>query len=119
MITAAGNVRTGFTLEIKRAWDSSREGNKPDGRVPLGWLGEQYFVQVGSGDGDGDGQGVGGSRDDEEGPLCQFERALFRVPAPEKTLRSVEEVNMGNKVSNSAMMMGLVEGGADHLSLTG
>jgi hypothetical protein len=84
VITAAGNVRVGFNLEIKRGWDLGAEGNKPDGRVGLGWVGGQYF------EGHDDGKGL---------PGCEFERAVFRCPAPGKTLRSVEGVGEEGRVS--------------------
>ncbi|KXX79507.1 hypothetical protein MMYC01_205212 [Madurella mycetomatis] len=75
VIQAAGNVRDGFWLEIKRGWDLSVAENRVDTRIGLGWVGEEYF-QAEEGD-------------DETGPVCEFERALFKVPAPEKSLRVV------------------------------
>ena len=90
VIQAAGDVRGGFWLEVKRGWDLRREGRGCSvRRVPLAWVGRGWFEPV---------EGVFG---DENGVVvvegqarCGFERALFEVPAPGKTLRAVEEMKV-------------------------
>ncbi|GAB1315259.1 hypothetical protein MFIFM68171_05469 [Madurella fahalii] len=75
VIQAAGNVRDGFWLEIKRGCDLSVAENRVDSRIGLGWVGEEYFHAV--------------EGEDPKGPVCGFERVLFKVPAPERSLRAV------------------------------
>ncbi|KAH6627260.1 hypothetical protein B0J18DRAFT_164345 [Chaetomium sp. MPI-SDFR-AT-0129] len=121
IIQAAGDVASGFWIEIKRGWDMHRGDRGSRGSVgslprtvPLGWVGGEWFVLDGDyGDGDGDdgeeGVVTGESGDGNEGvfqglfargsdgevlverkPRCAFERMVFEVPAPGKTLRAVE-----------------------------
>lgn len=98
---------------MKRGWDFEA-GVHGDGRgvwkrVGLGWVGLGYFDEGGGsiggdeGDGDADGDegsvgkvrglfegGKGGEAVVERMARCEFERMLFKVPAPEKTLRTVD-----------------------------
>jgi hypothetical protein len=97
--------------------NSGREGGRGVAkRVPLAWVDGRLFEADDGYGGDGeDGEGDGGAsrrvrgvfeggKDGEvvvEGRArCEFERMLFRVPAPEKTLRAVDgegsEVRVGN-----------------------
>ncbi|KAK4175390.1 hypothetical protein QBC36DRAFT_331633 [Triangularia setosa] len=83
VMQAAGNVRKGFWLEIKRGWDISLPEQKPDQIIGLGWVAgtlveplETVFR-------------VGEDVVIEQEPKCQLERMLFKVPAPGKTLRDV------------------------------
>lgn len=99
VVQAAGNVRDGFWLEIQRRCHLAAGLGDGTGRgsdlkdvdsskvkkVPLQWVPGRYFetdanTETETGEGEGDG----------EMPACEFERALFRVPAPEKTLRSID-----------------------------
>ena len=91
VIQAAGDVRGGFWLEVKRGWDLRGEGRGCSvRRVPLAWVGRGWFEPA---------EGVFGDRDGlmvvEGQAKCGFERVLFEVPAPGKTLRAVEEVKVG------------------------
>ncbi|KAL2193109.1 hypothetical protein P885DRAFT_81554 [Corynascus similis CBS 632.67] len=102
-VQAAGDVLGGFWLEVRRGWripSSSPSSANSSGvgvpkRVPLAWVGEEFFLADSE---DSDGSGVVFKGGDNHGevvvvverePRCEFERALFRVPAPEKTLRAV------------------------------
>jgi hypothetical protein len=84
----------------------------------LAWVDARLFEVDGHGDG-GEGEareGVQsvfhGSREGEvmvEGrPMCEFERMLFKVPAPEKTLRAVdgEWAEVGIAISEGCMWCG-------------
>ncbi|KAK3898096.1 hypothetical protein C8A05DRAFT_19265 [Staphylotrichum tortipilum] len=77
VVQAAGDVRGGFWLEVKRGWRVGMVADRGGGvrRVGLGWVGEEYF----RGDGDAGLE-----------KLCGFEGVLFRARAPGKTLRSVD-----------------------------
>lgn len=119
VIQAAGDVRAGFWLEAKRGWSLGLGLGDRDGkgsrvswrRVPLGWVGGEWFEPVGrvfschhGGDGDDDGDEEGGrSVVVEKVARCEFERVLFRVPAPRKTLRAVGEKE-GEEVCLSFMV---------------
>ncbi|KAK4139981.1 uncharacterized protein C8A04DRAFT_15354 [Dichotomopilus funicola] len=88
IIQAAGDVATGFWLEIKRGWDMHRGDRGSRGSVgllprsvPLGWLGIFQGLFARGSDGEVLVEGK---------PRCVFERILFEVPAPGKTLRAVE-----------------------------
>lgn len=113
VIQAKGNVRDGFELEIRRAWDLNQEGCVPDEKVGLGWVGEGLFEGLSSGL-KGEARDDGGERGDEtgvgKGPVFEFERYLFKVPAPEKTLRRVggEGEDMG-EVSHEDQVMAVLE----------
>jgi hypothetical protein len=95
VIQAAGDMREGFRLEVKRGWDlDAAEGNsdtssrRPDEKIPLGWVvgecvspcEEVFGVQEG---------GRGGQVVEGEA-RCELERIMFKVPAPEKTLRDAK-----------------------------
>ncbi len=87
VIQAAGDVRGGFWLEVKRGWDLRGEGRGSSvRRVPLAWVGKGWFEPM---------EGVFGDRDGvvvvEGHARCGFEKVLFEVPAPRKTLRAVED----------------------------
>ncbi|KAK4139012.1 hypothetical protein BT67DRAFT_438325 [Trichocladium antarcticum] len=98
IITAAGNVRVGFALEIKRQWDLRAEGSQPDRRVALGWVGSRLFEDIAEGGGPGgESPEGGGGYEEGPGPVCAFERALFRCPAPEKTLRNVDGIGVEDR----------------------
>ncbi|KAK4247879.1 hypothetical protein C7999DRAFT_14153 [Corynascus novoguineensis] len=104
VVQAAGDVLGGFWLEVRRGWRVPSSSPSPANfsgvgvpkRVPLAWVGEEFFLADSD---DSEGSGVvfkGGDNHGEEKvvvverePRCEFERALFRVPAPEKTLRTV------------------------------
>jgi hypothetical protein len=76
--------------------------------VALGWVGRGLFEDGGLGevfpllDGGGGDGGEGDARLVVEGlPRCEFERVLFKAPAPEKTLRTVGVEGDGGEVSLS------------------
>ncbi|KAL2116119.1 hypothetical protein VTJ04DRAFT_10374 [Mycothermus thermophilus] len=92
ILQAKGNVRNGFVLEAKRGWDISRPENRPDRRVRLGWVDRGLLEPVevslfGKGLGSGEGDPV---VEENCEAICGFEKIVFRVPAPEKTLRDVD-----------------------------
>ncbi|KAL2158279.1 hypothetical protein VTH06DRAFT_4600 [Thermothelomyces fergusii] len=126
-IQAAGDVRSGFWLEVRRGYrvqgcELDRRGrSSPVGvggvgvgagvprRVGLAWVSEELFRADVEADVEGSG-GAGGGRartvfeGTEDGevlverePRCEFERILFRVPAPEKTLRSIDGSEDGSR----------------------
>ncbi|KAK4121201.1 hypothetical protein N657DRAFT_577813 [Parathielavia appendiculata] len=91
VVQAAGDVRGGFRLEVKRGFslridDASREYMHGVGCFPGVFEGEK--------DGDVVVEGT---------PRCEFERTLFKVPAPGKTLRAVDAEH-GDAVSLSGMV---------------
>ena len=72
--------------------------------LALPWAGGvaagDYGKEGGSGGGGGAGPGDGDESLVVEGvPRCEFERVLFKVPAPEKTLRAVGVDGEGEEVS--------------------
>jgi hypothetical protein len=91
-------------------------------RVPLAWVDARLFEVDGDGHGGDGGEGgpregvqsvFHGSREGEvmvEGrPRCEFERMLFKVPAPGKTLRAVdvEEVEVSITITEGWCKTGL------------
>lgn len=87
VVQAAGDVREGFWLEIKRGWDLSLfDGQRQvEKKVPLGWI-LQELVQPLDEVFRKDAEPV-----IQQQPKCELERALFKVTAPEKTLRDANE----------------------------
>ncbi|KAK0714407.1 hypothetical protein B0T21DRAFT_375833 [Apiosordaria backusii] len=81
VLQAAGNVKEGFWLEIKRGWDISLPGQKPNQIVRLGWVTDELVEPPET------VFRVGQETMIEQEPRCELEKMLFRVPAPEKTLR--------------------------------
>ncbi|KAL4979742.1 hypothetical protein BDW66DRAFT_95607 [Aspergillus desertorum] len=87
-IHATGSVSTGFVFEVKRSHDLRNTEDIPTKIVPLAWVDGMHF--------DADkGQMLGNGRSNEEvidyEPVCGFERALFKVAVPEKSLVGVKE----------------------------
>ncbi|KAL1841532.1 hypothetical protein VTJ49DRAFT_6961 [Mycothermus thermophilus] len=102
VLQAKGNVREGFVLEVKRGWDISQPGQRPDRVVRLGWVDRGLLEPVGEvlfGEGLGcSDERVKTGSDGGRTPVieencearCGFEKIVFRVPAPGKTLRDAE-----------------------------
>ncbi|KAL4947911.1 hypothetical protein BDW69DRAFT_189759 [Aspergillus filifer] len=82
-IHVTGSVRTGFTFEIKRNHNLQDTEDIPTKVVPLAWVDGALFNGIGDSQ-DGQGEEV-----IEYVPVCGFERALYKAPAPEKSLIDV------------------------------
>ncbi|KAL2136974.1 hypothetical protein VTI74DRAFT_11156 [Chaetomium olivicolor] len=101
VVQAAGDVRAGFWLEVKRGVNLRLAENRVEERVRLGWVAADLFAGGSSEDGEDnlgmevvfglgkDGMVTKGEVVVERTPRCEFEKMLFKVPAPEKTLRAV------------------------------
>ncbi|KAK4104416.1 hypothetical protein N658DRAFT_463895 [Parathielavia hyrcaniae] len=94
VVQAAGDVRAGFWLEAKRGLCLRGGGSAPR-RMPLAWVDGRLF------DADVDAEENGGVVV-EGTPRCEFERMLFKVPAPRKTLRAVDVEEDGSGKSGMA-----------------
>lgn len=92
VIEANGDVRNGFTIEIKRSQElNTTTGDIPTKKIPLQWV---------------DGENFNKSEMLNNGvykidniPVCKFEASVIKVKAPEKTLNTVDE-----NVSYSTML---------------
>ncbi|KAK0714408.1 hypothetical protein B0T21DRAFT_297310 [Apiosordaria backusii] len=84
MVHAAGSVRTGFALEVKRNYDFLETSTTPPDLVDLRWVDGRFFNQVMWNNGNYivEKPGV---------PACPFETSAARAPAPIKSLNAVED----------------------------
>ncbi|KAL4797604.1 hypothetical protein BDV19DRAFT_358377 [Aspergillus venezuelensis] len=82
-IHVTGSVRTGFIFEIKRKHDLQNTEDIPTQVIPLAWVDGALF------DGIGDSLDGLGEEAVQYTPVCKFERTLYAVPAPEKSLVDV------------------------------
>ena len=82
-IHAFGDVRNGFTFEIRRSHDCSDPSDQPTTRIPLQWVANKYFNETAM-------LNKGGTII-EGVPRCEFEKRLHAVKVPEKSLNVVVE----------------------------
>lgn len=80
-ISAEGDVRSGFTLEIRRNYDLSAA--RPTKRIPLQWIDARHVSEK-----DMCNNGVQKS---DTVPVCLFEQSALKVKAPEKSLNSADD----------------------------
>ncbi|CAM1503389.1 Fc.00g081650.m01.CDS01 [Cosmosporella sp. VM-42] len=78
LIHATGDVRNGFTFEVKRNHDFRATGNVPSKRVPLQWVDRRYF--------DESAMLNNGKRKIDYNPVCGFESSAYKITPPGKTL---------------------------------
>ncbi|CAG8139100.1 unnamed protein product [Penicillium salamii] len=83
LIHAAGDVRNGFRFEIKRGHDFQATGNLPTKRIPLQWVGKEFFIEK--------AMFNSGQYKVDQTPVCYFEASAHKVKVPEKTLRAVDD----------------------------
>ncbi|KAJ5343376.1 uncharacterized protein N7506_003200 [Penicillium brevicompactum] len=83
LIHAAGDVRNGFRFEIKRSHDFRATGNLPTKRIPLQWVGKEFFIEK--------AMFNSGQYKVDQTPVCYFEASAHKVKVPEKTLRAVDD----------------------------
>lgn len=112
LIHAAGDVKNGFKLEFKRSHDFHSTGNHPTKRVPLQWVGKEYF--------DEKLMFNDGKHKLDYVPVCAFETSAYKVKAPEKTLNAVDDKAMaaksvGKKITQRNCQTWIVES-ADQLA---
>ncbi|KAK4203149.1 hypothetical protein QBC40DRAFT_194632 [Triangularia verruculosa] len=91
VMQAAGNVREGFWLEIKRGWNIGLPGQKPDKVILLGWVAEALVEPLET------VFRVGKDPVIEQEARCELEKTLLKVPAPEKTLRNAADDQMDRR----------------------
>lgn len=83
LMHAAGDVRNGFRFEIKRSHDFRATGNLPTKRIPLQWVGKEFF--------DERAMFNSGRHKVDQNPVCYFEASAHKVKVPEKTLRAIDD----------------------------
>lgn len=83
LIHAAGDVRNGFQLEIKRGHDLRATGNLPTKRIPLQWVGKELFNEK--------AMSNSGECKVDQTQVCYFEASVHKVKVSEKTLRAVND----------------------------
>jgi hypothetical protein len=79
-IHVEGNVREGFTLEIRRGYDISKTRNHPRARVELGWIQADLIDET--------TLGLGAPYQPDTVVRDRFEELCAAIPAPAPTLRS-------------------------------
>lgn len=82
-IHATGDVRTGFTLEIKRGYDFSKTNTRPTKRIPLQWIDARYINE--------NAMCNNGLLKFDTVPVCLFEQSALTIEAPEKSLNSAND----------------------------
>ncbi|KAK0666964.1 hypothetical protein QBC41DRAFT_229372 [Cercophora samala] len=105
ILQAAGNVKDGFWLEVKRGWDISLPGQKPDQILRLGWVPKSRVEPLGSVFRVGEDQVI------ELEPKSELEKTLFKVPAPDKTLRDAvdDQIDRRSKIMQRNCQTWVVE----------
>ena len=83
-IHATGSVNVGFELEIQRMHNVETYEDTPYKRIPLQWVQGECFDEAAMFN-----QFQTEMKIDKR-PACPFEKSLFKVAAPEKSLNSVE-----------------------------
>ncbi|KAF5664353.1 hypothetical protein FHETE_7110 [Fusarium heterosporum] len=81
-IDAQGDVRNGFKLQIKRGHNITEETPRPSVRIPLQWVESQFLNKTAMFD-------TQNNTSVDTMLVCDFERSVFMVPAPTKTLNTV------------------------------
>ncbi|KAJ5519714.1 hypothetical protein N7463_000167 [Penicillium fimorum] len=82
-IHATGNVKSGFEFEIKRSENLQTTDDIPSTRVPLQWVDERYF--------DENAMLNDGEYKVDIVPVCRFERSVYKIKAPGKSLNTVSD----------------------------
>jgi hypothetical protein len=83
LIHAAGDVRHGFSFQIKRCHDFKVTGTQPTTTVPLQWVDGRLFNE--------EAMFNGGVYKADNKPVCGFETSLYQVKVPEKSLNAVDD----------------------------
>ncbi|ODM20279.1 hypothetical protein SI65_03332 [Aspergillus cristatus] len=108
LMHAAGDVRNGFKFEVRRSHDFRVTGNRPTKRIPLQWVGKEYFDEKAM-------LNCGKYKTDHI-PACVFEASAHKVKAPEKTLKAVDDkvTPVGKKITQRNCQTWIIES-ADQL----
>jgi hypothetical protein len=77
-------VRNGFELQLKRDHDLSQDSPRPSSRIPLQWIEGRLTDEQATLDRE---HGMG----DQLKPMSEFEKSVFKVKAPLKTLNAVAQ----------------------------
>ncbi|KAJ5219931.1 hypothetical protein N7468_009135 [Penicillium chermesinum] len=85
VIHAKGDVRNGFQLEIKRNHNLLEDDPRPSKQIPLQWVGESWINEP--------AMLNHGIVKIDSAPCCPLEDSLFKIPAPEKTLRAAHNMD--------------------------
>ncbi|CAG8908373.1 unnamed protein product [Penicillium egyptiacum] len=110
-IHATGNVRSGFEFEIKRSENLLSTDDVPSTRVPLQWVDMKYFDQK--------AMLNDGKYEIDHTPVCPFERSVYEIKAPGKSLNTVGDgTKPGRKVIQRDCQTWIVES-ADRLRRDG
>ncbi|KAJ5950333.1 uncharacterized protein N7479_008746 [Penicillium vulpinum] len=106
-IHATGNVRNGFEFKIKRSENLQTTDDIPSTRVPLQWLDAGYFDET--------TMLNDGKYKIDNMPVCRFERSVYAIKAPGKSLNTVSDgAKPGRKVIQRDCQTWIVES-ADQL----
>lgn len=82
LLHATGDVRNGFSFEIKRRHDFRATGNLPTTRIPLQWVSASYFDENAM---------LDKQRKIDNVPVGGFEASVYKVKAPGKSLNTVSD----------------------------
>lgn len=83
LIHATGDVKNGFEFQVKRSHDFNTTGNRPTKRIPLQWVGKEYF--------DEKKMLNDGKYKLDNAPVCIFEASVYKIKTPEKSLNAVDD----------------------------
>ncbi|KAI5789091.1 hypothetical protein EDC01DRAFT_717729 [Geopyxis carbonaria] len=83
LVHATGDVRNGFRFEIKRSHDLRATGNLPTKRIPLLWVGREFFIEK--------AMFNSGQCKLNQTLVCLFEVSAHKVKVPDKTSRGVDD----------------------------
>ncbi|KAL1849448.1 hypothetical protein Plec18170_007354 [Paecilomyces lecythidis] len=108
-IHATGDVRNGFTFEIKRSENLRTSQDVPTKRIPLQWVDGKYF--------DEETMFNNGVYKVDDQPICGFEASAYKVKAPAKSLNAVDASdtqtsNIGKKIKQRDCQTWIVESAA-------
>ncbi|WZH50006.1 uncharacterized protein QYS62_011236 [Fusarium acuminatum] len=106
-IDAQGDVRNGFELQLKRDHDLSQDSPRPSSRIPLQWIEGRLTDEQATLDRE---HGMG----DQLKPMSEFEKSVFKVKAPLKTLNAVAQSGLPRKAVQRNCQTWIVEA-ADQL----
>ncbi|KAM5359974.1 hypothetical protein ACJZ2D_014068 [Fusarium nematophilum] len=82
LIHATGDVRNGFSFQIKRHYDFAVTSTQPTSRIPLQWVDSRYLnerAMLNNGDYKSDNV-----------PVCGFEQSVHKIQAPGKSLNAAQ-----------------------------
>ncbi|PGH11834.1 hypothetical protein AJ79_04631 [Helicocarpus griseus UAMH5409] len=107
-IHATGDVRNGFTFELKRSYHLDEASDSiPTTRIPLQWVDAEHF--------DEKAMFNDGKETFDHVPVCEFETSVHKVEAPKKSLNSVgDQGTPGKKIVQRDCQTWIVEA-ADQL----